>query len=242
MKNIFKITIEKDFKENPRWTDKQKDWIYQGYNLKSLFSKNLKTIARIDDFRRKFLMRFWRQKMENPKCHLCGENWHSDHLFEKCKVVEKWENEVYEENIKKKITKNNKNQKIKKNKKTTKNLKRETRIESMMDDKSPDHTFSWIYNWCIWKNYWEIVFEDYDNCSIFENQTKNLTKLLKIFEKAHLLYATYSLTKNYTIDKVNLETQNFTFHSLQSVNYNNEIKENKKRKKESKKKKKKLKN
>jgi hypothetical protein len=50
--NVFKISIQKNLK--PNWTEKQVKWIESGINLKKIFTSNLKTIARIDDFRRKF--------------------------------------------------------------------------------------------------------------------------------------------------------------------------------------------
>jgi hypothetical protein len=229
MKNIFKITIEKDFKENPRWTERQKLWINKGFNLKSLFSKNLKTLSRIDDFRRKFLMRYWRKNSQKTICQLCGRNWHNDHLFKKCKVVEEWEDNVYGEKGRKGIISTNK--------------KRDNRINAMMDDKSPDHTFSWIYNWCIWLTYWDFVFEKFEDNEELDKQTQHFIKLLKKFEKAHLLFASYSFTKNYTLDNVTLETQHFTFQNLKNVNFKNgnidpvinEIRERKKNKKKKKK-------
>ena len=55
LKNIFKITI--DQKVSPKWTKTQKKWIINGkIPLKSLFSTNLNTITRIEDFKTKFLM------------------------------------------------------------------------------------------------------------------------------------------------------------------------------------------
>ena len=98
IRNIFKITIDVDVK--PKWTDKQWGWMRKGVKLKSLFSNNLKTIARIDDFRRKYLMSYWKKMAQKqPKCELCGKEWHREHLFDDCEVVEKWENKIYGWNI-----------------------------------------------------------------------------------------------------------------------------------------------
>ena len=38
--------------------------------------------------------------------------------------------------------------------------KREVRLNSFINFKNENHTSSWIYNWCIWKNYWQIIFNN----------------------------------------------------------------------------------
>ena len=95
----------------------------EGINLKSLFKNNLKTISRIDDFRRKYLMGYWGKLME--KCFLCDEEFSRKHLFCECSVVEKWEKCAFG---------NNKE-------------KRKIRIKSMFDNKNENHTSSWVWNW-----------------------------------------------------------------------------------------------
>ena len=200
IKNIFKITIDTEVKS--KWTEKQEKWKKRGIKLKSLFSKNLKTISRIDDFRRKFLMSYWRRKAaERKKCELCGEKWHIEHIFNECTVVEKWENKIYGEKRKNGTYKNN--------------SKRRIRIESMFDGKSVDHTFSWIYNWCIWKTYWEVVFKKFEKFEKVDNQVQVLTKHLKFFEHLHLMFSNFIRSKNHTLDTVSTQTEQFHFYSLE---------------------------
>jgi hypothetical protein len=120
--NVFKISIQKNLK--PNWTEKQVKWIESGINLKKIFTSNLKTIARIDDFRRKFFFNYWHSiRMPCPLCD--SKKFSPSHLFNDCKKVEQWEIKVY------------------------KSFKRKARIESQNDCYSENHTFSWIYNWCI---------------------------------------------------------------------------------------------
>ena len=198
IRNIFKITIDVDVK--PKWTDKQWGWMRKGVKLKSLFSNNLKTIARIDDFKRKYLMSYWKKMgQKQPKCELCGKEWHREHLFDDCEVVEKWENKIYGVKGKSGEYKNN---------------KRKKRKEAMMDNSSTNHTFSWIYNWCIWKTYWDVVFQKFKNFREEENQVQMLTKHIKFFERLHLIYSIYSQSKKHTLDTVSIETEQFHFYSL----------------------------
>lgn len=91
LRNIFKITIDNNSKR--KWTDTQKESLELNINLKSLFTINLKTITRIDDFRRKFLMSYWGKIME--ECELCGNKFSRKHLFSECNVVKNWERKVF---------------------------------------------------------------------------------------------------------------------------------------------------
>ena len=184
--NIFKITIDVGVK--PKWTDKQNLWRKRGYRLRRLFSRNLKTISRIDDFRRKYLMSYWRRKCsKTPVCELCGHDWDREHIFYKCKVVKNWENKVYGVEGK--------------NGRYT-NTKRRIRKYAMMDNSSENHTYSWVYNWCIWKTYWEIVFQKFEKCKDEDKQAQVFTKHLKFFEHLHLMYSIYCQSKNHTLDTV----------------------------------------
>ena len=156
--------------------------------------------SRIEDFRRKLLMSYWRKNRKDPKCALCGNNWHRDHLFKKCPIVEKWENQIYGEKEKDGTVKSNE--------------KRVKRVSALYDSKSKEHTFCWIYNWCIWKTYWEIVFQKFENHKDFEKQTQVLKKHLKTFEYLHLVYSIFTQSKNHNLDTVKSETEYFHFYSL----------------------------
>ena len=81
-------------------------------------------------------MSYWGKIME--ECELCGNKFSRKHLFSECNVVKNWERKVFGKKKKDKL-----------------------RTESMFDNKSQNHTLSWVYNWCIWKNFWEIVFEKF---------------------------------------------------------------------------------
>ena len=192
-KLIFKITIDDEVKN--LWTEKQEDWMVDHkIDVPGLLSNNIKTISIIDDFRRKFLMGYWGRLCEN--CKLCGEKWKREHLFFECKEVRKWEKEVFENN-----------------RESSKERK-----DSLFNRNNPNHTFSWIYNWTIWKNYWEIVYNSFENCLEFSEQVKNFEKLIKFNEYLHLRFsiATQNL-KN--LKKVLNETEFFHFFSLNHVHF-----------------------
>ena len=96
-KDIFKNTIDKS--EKPLWTSKQTKWISEGVDLQKIFSKKIRTISKIEDFRRKFFMRYWNY-FPQTCCPLCNENFGKkdkkknlsiDHILYKCKVIRKWE-------------------------------------------------------------------------------------------------------------------------------------------------------
>ena len=196
MRNVFKITLDKNIR--PLWTNKQVDWMEKRIDVKGLFSYNLKTTSRISDFRRKFLMSYWGKPCN--KCHLCGEEYDRMHIFTECKVVEKWENEIYgDASGKKQIV--------------TTPINRELRMKAMMNPKSIFHTFSWIYNWCIWKNFWQIKFKDFDKSDQLDCQTQNLRKLLRFNEYLHLRYSLETVNEN-KLKKLENQTKLFLFFSL----------------------------
>lgn len=192
LKNIFKITIDNDLK--PKWTETQKEWIRSKINLKSLFSTNIKTISRIDDFRRKYLMSYWGKITE--KC-LCGEEFSRRHLFNRCSVVMNWETNVFGKEM------------------------NQLRTESMLDNKSQNHTLSWIYNWCIWKNFWEIVFKKFDNCETIDAQISNFKKFIKFNEYLHLKF---SLLTSIKLETVENETKHFHFYQIDLDTLKNGVK------------------
>ncbi len=65
LKFIFEHSIDKE--ESPKWTEKQIEWIDDKIDLKKLFTNNLKTIPKINDFKRKFFLRYWEYFFQN-KC------------------------------------------------------------------------------------------------------------------------------------------------------------------------------
>ena len=171
VKNIFKFTIDKY--QEPSWTSKQKEWINNGVKLSSIFTLKLNTISKIEDFRRKYFMRYWNY-FPYKECSLCNEEFERqinvDHIIYECKKVKKWE---------KKLKINSDERKI-----------------NNFDHNSLDHTSSWIQSWCLWKNYWQIVFKSFEKSSILEYQISNFTKLLKYNEYLHLKYLLLFNKKN----------------------------------------------
>ena len=185
--NIFKVTIDDDFQ--PLHTKRQKDWLKMGYDLIGLFSVTLIIISRIIDFRRKFLMSYWRKTED--KCCLCNETFDRMHIFSKCSVVKKWEEEMHA------------------NRKNCGDL-RKIRIESMFNHKLTSHTWSWIFNWCIWKNYWQVKFQDFDKSDQLESQINNLKEIVKLNEYLHLKYSNATV-KQSKIELVAAQTQFFSY-------------------------------
>ena len=186
LRTIFKISIHQKIK--PLWTKKQKEWIKKGINLEKIFTTNLKTISKIDDFKRKAFMNYWR--FYKKKCKLCGKKFHTFHLLEECEIVKNWEEELYS------------------------NHKIETRTISQFEHKNPNFNFSWIYNWCIWKNYWQIYYKNFEKNDELEKQISNLKKILKNNEYIHLKLL--SMKTNFEENKKEylIETKLFTFYHL----------------------------
>jgi len=169
----------------------KKKWIIEDrMKLQQLFTNNLKTISRIDDFKRKTLMNFWFQLrlMECPLCnhHKFGE----EHLLNDCDKVKEWEIEIY--GIK----------------------KRKMRINSQYKVKESDHTLSWIYNWCIWKNLWEIFYKKFKNSEQKDPQIKNLKKLMKTNEYIHLVLISETRNFHKNATQIEKEIKNFSFYSF----------------------------
>ena len=210
LSNIFRVTIDKDIE--PIYTDRHKDWIKQGIDLLGLFRTTLTTVSRIDDFRRKFLMSYW-GNIEKTCC-LCNKPFNRMHLFSKCSVVKIWEDEVY----------------IKRKDKV--DIAR-VRIESMFNHKLSTHTLSWIYNWCIWKNYWEVKFQKFEKSEELENQINNFRELIKFNEYLHFMYSNATV-KGEKIEKVANQTQLFSFFRFEK-GYIEEIRREVKREKAKKK-------
>ena len=201
-KLIFKITIDKNVKH--LWTEKQEDWIVDHkIDVAGLLSNNIKTISRIDDFRRKFLMGYWGRLCK--KCHLCGEKWKREHLFLECRKIREWEREVFKDKDSR--------------------IAHKERRDSLFDKNNPNHTFSWIYNWAIWKNYWEIVYGSFEKCTEPKEQAKNFEKLVKFNEYLHLRFSISTQNKK-NLEKVYTETELFQFFSLNHIHFGLEKKNN----------------
>lgn len=207
--NILRVTVDEQM--IPIYTERQKDWIKQGVNLKGLFTYSLHTISRIEDFKKKFLMSYWGIIEEN--CCLCNQPFNRMHIFKYCPQVEKWEESVY--------------------KKRKDNVDvRKIRIESMLNIKLSTHTFSWIYNWCIWKNYWQIKYEKFDKSNELESQIENFKEMIRFNEYMHLKYSKATL-RDERIENVAHQTKFFSFFKLDK-NYISDVKEGIKKKKKKK--------
>ena len=185
---IFKL-YNISCKEIPLWTEKQKDWIYKGFNLPKLFNHNIKTISRIDDYRYKILSNYWHFMSHlNSTCPLCLllTKFNTEHILNECLVVKNWEEEIYGEEI------------------------RNIRINSLFNI-NKNHTFAWIYTWCIWKNFWEIFYSDSHNNDYINDPISNFRKHLKMFEYIHLkLIIKTRISKNFDD-----EIQFFQFYSIE---------------------------
>ena len=122
-------------------------------------------------------------------CVLCGKKFSRKHLFTECETVEEWEYQVFGYDLK----------------------TSDIRIESMFENNSQYHTLSWIYNWCIWKNYWDIFHSKFENCFMVEEQISNFRKYVKFNEYLHLKYSIGTSTK---MQIVEMETNIFHFYSI----------------------------
>ena len=163
LKVINKI-MKSNENQKPNWTKKQIEWINGGVNLEKLLSIKLKTIPKIEDFRRKFLMNFW-YKLRFQTCPLCKNKklkFNVEHLLLKCVEVEKWEIKTYG------------------------NIKRKKRIEAFWDWKNPNYLASWIQNWSIWRNVWDIKFEIMPHLKYEKQQIKHFKKHLENNEFIHI--------------------------------------------------------
>ena len=99
------------------------------------------------------------------------------------------------------------------------------RRDSLFDKNNPNHTLSWIYNWAIWKNYWEIVYGSFEKCTEPKEQAKNFEKLVKFNEYLHLRFSISTQNKK-NFEKVYTETELFQFCSLNHIHFGLEKKNN----------------
>ena len=123
--------IFNSIQKDARWTKKQKFWIEEkNIPLPKLFVKPLNTITRIEDFRTKFLMNFWGKNKKKCLCGMTDKDFSSYHLLFECNIVKEWEN----------------------------SQSRTIRINNSFSYNSIHYNFSWIINWCIWKTYFQIIY------------------------------------------------------------------------------------
>ena len=78
----------------------------------------------------------------------------------------------------------------------------------------PNHVASWIYNWCIWKNYWKIFYKNYENCENPETQLNNFHKLVKYNEYVHLKLILSSRNLEKESENIKNEIESFSFFHL----------------------------
>jgi len=104
----------------------------KGIGIESLFKHSTGNIVRVEDFRIKFLMNFWAKN--RFQCRLCGNDFSSFHLLNECEGMKKVEISIY----------------------GTK--RRQLRLDSQFNHESPNYDFSWILNWCLWKNYFKLIY------------------------------------------------------------------------------------
>jgi len=124
LKTIFFYTqTDKDL-----FTKNQNKWIEKGVKLKKIWQLKISCMPNIKDFIRKLTFNFFRTI--NRKCELCDNKFDSLHLFTECKIVEKWEIDLYGD------------------------YKRNERIKSsfyqIVNSKVGKFTHSFILNWSIW--------------------------------------------------------------------------------------------
>ena len=161
---------------------------------KKIFSKKIRTIAKIEDFRLKFFMRFWNY-FPQEKCSLCKEDFGKkeknltiNHILYKCRNIKKWEA----------FLKINSDQRKKDN----------------FDGTSPNHLCSWIHSWCLWRIYWDVAFDKFENSSKKKAQLSKLIGLVKLTEYKQLMFHIFRIKKN----DPHTSYDNFIFFDLNEEN------------------------
>lgn len=153
LKSIFQ-SIERN--KEPEWTSKQIEWINSGIQLEQLFTHKTGNTTRIEDFRIKFLMNYWSKNRFD--CKLCGEKLSAFHILNECKNMKEIEILSYGETL------------------------RNMRIEDQFNLKSNNFDYCWILNWCLWKCYYKLVFDQ-------ETTISNLSFKIKFeIKKNEMIY------------------------------------------------------
>ena len=172
---ILRQSEPKEINLSPAWTKGQWKWfdlaseqelqfphltkrLRSIENVSTTLSKSLKTLTRVDDFKTKVLLNYFSYTTKLGCC-FCSEDiefsiWHW--LFE-CVITEKWENVLHFN-------------------------QRKRRKESMFNVEDPNHTYSWIVSWCLWKEYNKI----YHQLTNAKTSPYDFLQTLKSYEKAHL--------------------------------------------------------
>ena len=136
-------------------------------------------------------MQFW-IKIRNKDCALCGKkDFCANHLLSECKVVRSWERHLDSTD-------------------TEPSRRRCARKKSLLSI-SPDHIFSWIVSWSIWKCYWEIVYKQFDNSDKFDAQLARFGRILSDHEYDHLKLVQIK-RKNAKNSKTSLQVANFRYY------------------------------
>ena len=191
IKVIRKLLFEKGV-FRATWTSTQQTLIDIKVQLSTLLSNKLKTVIKVDDFRRKVLMMYWNHL--GHKCHFCEEDFDPLHLLNKCSHVKKWEEAL-----------------------DNSHTLREIRKECQFLNDSDQHLFSWITNWCLWKCYWDVVYKKIKDWDSFHAQVRNLEKYLKEFEYTHIKYLQLVFSDQKR-EKLLHQLGNFRFFSLENEN------------------------
>jgi len=190
LKNMFKQTINKYKKQ--KWTENQRKDIERGTKLSALFQKKMRCCSKIKDFRVKELMKFW-TRLRFFKCSLCGEEKNSiKHILNECSITKKWEMSIDQTGE-----------------------KTEIRQKSQHDPSHPNHTWSWIMNWSLWKNYWQTHFHVYQQQQLLENQIKNFENVLRDEEYNHIMFCKET-SKKFNEESFKQEIQHFCFYSIEN--------------------------
>ena len=121
-------------------------------------------------------MRFWNY-FPQDNCSLCNEDFGKkgkkltiNHILYKCRRVKTWEFIL--------------------------NIEPNQRKRENFDGTSPNHLCSWIHSWCLWRIYWNVVFDKFENSCKMKSQLSNLTGLVKLTEYKQLMFHIFRVRKN----------------------------------------------
>ena len=170
------------------WTNTQKHWQFKlNIPIDDFLTKKMNTIEKINDFRTKFALNFWSEKM-NKVC-LCGKDFSIFHFISDCEVVHQWMLKIHPEP--------------------------NELLYSQFNPVSKRHLHLWLIKWCAWKNY----HEEMNKLIIPENGVITINslgfyKLVKTYEKMHLIYLILTTYKKKIPSDWLKETECFFFFRL----------------------------
>ena len=85
----------------------------------------------------------------------------------------------------------------------------------MWSTKDINHTSSWIYNWCIWRNVWDITYNKKLNLETNKKQSQNFKKYVKLHEFTHIKNIKQNRNNiNQKKNEIKDETSLFKFYNL----------------------------